>query len=95
MDFIYSNNFDKLFIGLLNYNEKKYAKTFSLNINSIEKFIINPYKKSTNRFILKLIYKNKETVDICTLFEELSKLEPLLYILNEKIDKILLLNIQK
>ena len=86
MDIIYSNNFDKLFIGLTNYTEKKYIKTFSLDINSIENFILE--KRSRKKFLLKLIYKNNDSIDICLFLEKQSKLEPLLYILNEKIKQI-------
>ena len=89
MDIIYSNNFDKLFIGLVNYKEEKYLKTFSFDINNIEKFILNPYKNCcTEKLMLKVIYKNNYSADICSYSKE-SKLEPLLFILNEKINKIL------
>ena len=88
MDIIYSNNFDKLFIGLVNYKEEKYLKTFSFDINNIEKFILNPYKNCcTEKLMLKVIYKNNDSLYICSYSKE-SKLEPLLYILNEKINKI-------
>lgn len=86
MDIIYSNNYDKLFIGLVNYNERKFLKTFSFDINNIEKFTLETYKSCKTKLMLKAIYKNKESLDICSLGKQ-KVLEPLLYILNEKIGK--------
>ena len=63
MDIIYSNNFDKLFIGLVNYNEEKYIKTFSFEINNIEKFVLETYKSCTTKLKLKAICKNKDSID--------------------------------
>ena len=85
IDIIYSNNFDKIFIGLVNYNENIFLKTFLFDINSIEKFILEN-KGEKNKNNLKIILKNKEIQTICQIDETESALEGLLFILNEKLN---------
>ena len=45
IDIIYSSNFDRIFIGLVDYYEKSFSNTFLFNINSIQKFILEPLNK--------------------------------------------------
>ena len=86
IDIIYSNNFDKIFIGLVNYNEKSYLNTFLFEMNTIDKFILEPLNKSQKKNNLKIILKTLEVKLICRIDEDNSVLEGLLYILNEKLN---------
>ena len=87
MDIIFSQNFDTIFIALLNYNGTSYKKTFIYDMNCIERFILESYNNSDNISILKVIYKNKNVEDIFRIDECQYNLEGLLFILNEKINK--------
>ena len=60
LDNIYSNNLDRMFIGLVNNNENAFLRTFLFDINSIEKFIIENVGAKKNKNNLKIIFKNKE-----------------------------------
>ena len=69
-DFIYSNDFERLFIGQVNIN--KYNKTLLINLNEINKFELYEEKNdygdySYNYGFLKIMYKNekKEEIRIC------------------------------
>ena len=89
IDIIYSNNFDRIFIGLLNYNEKTYLNTFLFQINSIDKFILQSITKSKeqseNKNNLQVILKSGEIQTICQINDFEATLEGLLFILNEKL----------
>ena len=84
IDIIYSNNFDTIFIGLLNHNGTSYKKTFIRSINAIERFIFENYEGSFNKSILKVIYKDRTNEDILRIDESKFNLDGLLFILNEK-----------
>ena len=89
IDIIYSINFDRIFIGLVNHNEKAYLNTFLFHINSIDKFtlqsIIKSTEKSKNKNNLQVVLKNGETQTICQINDFEATLEGLLFILNEKL----------
>ena len=87
IDIIYSNNFDSIFIALLNHNGTSYKKKFIYNIDSIERFILENYETSYNKSILKVVYKNKNVEEIFIINENKFRLEELLFILNEKLNK--------
>ena len=84
IDIIYSNNFDTIFIGLLNHNGTSYKKTFTRSINTIERFTFENYEGSFNKSILKVIYKDRTNEDILRIDESKFNLDGLLFILNEK-----------
>ena len=84
IDIIYSNNFDTIFIGVLNHNGTSYKKTFTRSINSIERFTFENYEGSFNKSILKVIYKDRTNEDILRIDESKFNLDGLLFILNEK-----------
>ena len=86
IDIIYSENFDTIFIALLNHNGTSYKKKFTYNIVSIRQFIIEDYKNSNNVSILKVFYENKTIEDIFTINENKYNLDGLLFILNEKLN---------
>ena len=86
IDIIYSQNFDTIFIGLINYFGNSYKKTFINDIDSIDKFILDPYNNSNNKFILKVVYKNQNIQNIFRINENKTILEGLLFILNQKLN---------
>ena len=86
IDIIYSQNFDTIFIGLINYFGNSYKKTFINDIDSIDKFILDPYKNSNKKFILKVVYKNRNIQNIFRINESEIILEGLLFILNQKLN---------
>ena len=86
IDIIYSNDFETIFIALLTPNGLFYKKKFIHNINSIERFILENYKISKNKSILKVVYKDKTVKDIFIINESQNDLEGLLFILNEKLN---------
>ena len=86
IDFIYSKNFDRLFIGLVNNNEKTYKNTFEFQMNSIDNFILQKIGYEDKGYILKVNLKNNESQQIYSL-ERATKeeLRGLAYLLNEKL----------
>ena len=51
IDIVYSNNFDRIFIGLVKYNEEAFTNTFLFEISSIEKFTLEQIDKDKNKYI--------------------------------------------
>ena len=86
IDIIYSNNFDTIFIALLTSNGHFYKNKFIHDINSIERFILENYKNSNNKSILKVAYRDKTVEDIFIINESQNDLDGLLFILNEKLN---------
>ena len=83
IDFFYSKNFDRIFIGLVKNTEANYINTFIFQINNINRFI---YEKEENNFNLKVLFKNNEIKQICTLKKQnQNELEGLLCLLNERL----------
>ena len=64
IDCIYSNNFDRIFIGIVKYNGKSYLKTFMFDVNSINKFV---FQEQNKEYVLKVIFNEGET------FQEIAK----------------------
>ena len=87
IDIIYSSDFDRIFIGLVKYYEKSYKKTFIYNINTIDKFILQSYKKSNEKYFLKVQLKGQNIQDLDLLNISTYDTDGLLNILNEKVDK--------
>jgi hypothetical protein len=84
IDFIYSENFDRIFIGVVKNYQKSYIKTFLFNTNTIDKFILqaNQLKGYDLRIMLK------ENNEIQTIWQIKRKgqddLEGLAFLLNER-----------
>ena len=87
MDVIYSNDFKRIFIGIVKYYEKSYKNTFIFEIDSIEKFKFEQNKLSNKYFNLKVELKNEEIKDICKIENEEDILNKILIALNEKLEK--------
>ena len=89
IDFIYSKDFDRIFIGIVNYNQKKYSKTFEYQLDEIERFFFQLPEIINGDSTLSIELKSKRIVHIQR-FKFLDKFdqEGLEYILNEKINNV-------
>ena len=86
IDFIFSQNFDRIFIGLVNNNEKTYKNTFEFQMNSIDKFILQKIGYEDKGYNLKVNLKNNESYQIYSLKKATQEnLRGLAYLLNEKL----------
>ena len=86
IDCIYSKNFDRVFIGVVKYTKTKYINTFVYQMNKISRFILE--SKGNCNFNLKVVFKNNETQQICTIKNKTKdNLEGLAYLLNERLNK--------
>ena len=85
IDFIYSENFDIIFIGVVKKDEKSYVKTFEFKMDNIDKFILQNLEDNTG-FYLKVRFKDNQIQDIWS-FKKISHkdLEELVYLLNERL----------
>jgi hypothetical protein len=84
IDFIKSKNLNSIFIGVVKYNKTKYVNTFEFQKDNINKFIYEREgdSNSTN-FNLKVLFKNEESQQICTLKKQTqNELEGLICYLN-------------
>ena len=88
IDCIYSKNFDRVFIGLVKYTKTKYINTFEYQMNNISRFILEKEGNSSQtNFNLKVVFKNNETQQICTIKNKTQdKLEGLAYLFNERLN---------
>ena len=85
IDFIFSKNFDKIFIGTVRRNGKSYRNKFIFKMNKIKSFILD--KKRNKSCILKVIVLN-DYIDICQINNSNFKdEEKLISLLNEKFKK--------
>ena len=86
IDLIYSKNFDRLFIGIVKNDGKSYINTFLLNLNEIDRFVLQKNLITERGFHLKSISKGNGMIqDICYINEIETELEGLTYILNERL----------
>ena len=89
IDFIYSKNFDRIFIGLVNNDEKTYQNTFEFQMNSIDKFILQKIGFEDKGYNLKINLKNNESQQIYSLKKATQEdLRGLVYLLNEKLSNL-------
>ena len=86
IDFIYSKNFDRIFIGLFNNNGKTYKNTFEFQMNLIDNFILQSLSYNDRGYILKVNVKNNGIQELY-IFPKANKenLRGLVYLLNEKL----------
>ena len=88
IDIIYSNEFDRLFIGVVKNNKSAYINTYLFKLDEVAKFVIEKNYIYEPGFHLKSIYKGSSLVqDICYINEMQIELEGLIYILNEKFEQ--------
>ena len=90
-DFIYSNDFERLFIG--NVNNDHYSKTLLINLNEVNTFKMFKKKKSDDDStyitgFLKIIYKNQKTEEIAIIRDYIYYLKEFVLLLNGKLNDI-------
>ena len=82
IDIIFSNDFEKIFIGIINDKGNKYLNYFIFENKDIDKFILESNQDSDGDFNLNLVFKGQKIQHICKIKERREVLEGLLYILN-------------
>lgn len=82
IDIIFSNDFEKIFIGIINDKGNKYLNYFIFENKDIDKFILESNQDSDEDFNLNLVFKGQKVQNICKIKERREVLEGLLYILN-------------
>ena len=87
LDIIYSNDYDKIFIGKV-MDETSYSSTNLFNLNDIDKFVLQKYKAKERGFHLLAFYKGNTFVndEICYIEDAQLELEGLVHILNERLN---------
>ena len=85
LDWIYTNDFDRIFLGVVK-NDKSYVNTFTYNLDSIDKFIL---EIRDGKYCLKIILKGGLDTEICRYTRESEKkLNTFIYLINGQINKI-------
>ena len=82
IDIIFSNDFNKIFIGLINDKENKYLNYFIFDTIKIENFTLDFIQGKDDKLNLNVIFKDKTVQNICRIEQHKICLEGLLYILN-------------
>ena len=87
IDFIYSKDFDKIFIGIVNSKQNRYSKTFEYQMDEIERFFVQQSDALNGNSTFKVVLKNKR-IDEIQQFKGIDKYdqEGLEYILNGKLN---------
>ena len=87
IDFIYSKDFDKIFIGIVNYKQNRYSKTFEYQMDEIERFLVQQPEALNGNSTFKVVLKNKRIDEIQQFIEiDRNDKEGLEYILNGKLN---------
>lgn len=88
IDFIYSSNLDKIFIGLVKKNMKSYDSTFIFQLNQIKKFIFKQKENTLDTFTIQMELLNNNIINIYesnSLFTD-NEIVDLIKCLNEKLN---------
>ena len=88
IDFVFSEKYDEIFIGIVKANIASYEKTFQYEMNIIDKFLVD--KKSVGNSYeidLEVALKNTPSVEHICNIKNVSEInaEGLIYLLNEKL----------
>ena len=87
VDFIYSNNYDKIFIGVLESDDvlMSYAIQNEFNINDIDRFVFQKNDVNEEGFHLRALYRGVNQIhELCHIKNSQNDLEGLTFILNDK-----------
>ena len=86
IDFIYSKDFKRLFIGIVNYDEKSYIRTFEYQTEQIDHFYFQKPEFNYNNYYFKVLLKYNNVNEAIYQFKKIDKddQEGLEYILNGK-----------
>ena len=87
IDLIFSNDYNKLFIGVSkNNNLFFYESKYKLILNTLDRFMLKKHEYAQNTFFLDVFKKeNNMAHTICRIEDLQTELEGLLYLLNERI----------
>ena len=85
MDWIYTNNFERIFIGVVK-NDSSYVNTFIFSTNIIDKFIL---EINEGKFCFKILFKDGGKTEICR-YKRYHKnnLNNFIYLINGQLNKI-------
>ena len=88
IDFIYSKDFDRIFIGIVNYKLNGYSRTFEYKTDEIEKFLFQKSEHKNGHTKFTVLLKNETMIQIKE-FKVIDAYEQegIEYILNEKLNK--------
>lgn len=82
VDFIFSKNYDRIFIGKVRNNGKSYRNKYIFEIDNIDRFMLD--RKGSKSFLLKIIVSNN-IIDIYQINNtKLNDIEKFVNLLNEK-----------
>ena len=86
IDIIFSNSFDKIFIGFVYNGKAKYKNIFIENINNIKEFRLNEY--NNNNYTFGIIMKNDDTINFGEINRKMidSNFHDLIRLLNDKLN---------
>lgn len=86
IDFVFSENYDEIFIGIVKANKTSYEKTFRYKMNIIDKFLIK--MGYTNEIDLLIAFKNTSQVHHICRIKNILKIDAdgIIYLLNEKLN---------
>ena len=86
IDWIYSKNFDNIFIGIVK-NNKSYIKTFLYKVNSIDKLGM---QKKNDIYTFKIIFKDQNSEEICQFKNEQNNVlfDQFLFLFNGRLEDI-------
>ena len=88
IDIIYSNDYDKIFVGATK-DEKSYYSSSVFNMNEIDKFILQKNSLKEKGFhLISFLKGNNLKREICYIEDSKEEIEGLIYILNERINKV-------
>ena len=86
IDFVFSENYDEIFIGIVKANKTSYENTFQYEMNLIDKFMVN--KNQANGIDLLVVLKNNPKAQYICSIKNILKInaDGLVYLLNEKLN---------
>ena len=83
IDWIYSKNFDRIFIGVVK-NDTTYITSYTYQLNEISKFVLVMKGKG---YVFQIFLKGNNYIDICTFYHQDNKnLNSFIYLINGQIN---------
>ena len=89
IDFVFSEKYDEILIGIVKANRTSYERTFQYEMDIIDKFLMNKKKSMNNTYEIELevAFKNTSNVEHICNIKNVTEIdaEGLIYLLNEKL----------
>ena len=87
LDIIFSQNYDRIFIGKVNYKQDGYSQTFEYQMSDVERFFFQQPEVINGNSTFKVVLKSKQ-IDEIQLFKGLDRKEQegMEYVLNGKLN---------